>query len=111
MNVKSESEVAQSCPTLSDPMYCSPAGSSVHGIFQARVLEWVAIAFSFIWSYLRHFCRADSHPGVVLTAHTAEANKALVVQFKNCAAVTRYSKVSVTLEIQKFVYPHLAPKN
>ena len=39
-----ESEVAQSCPTLSDPMDCSPAGSSVHGIFQARVLEWGAIA-------------------------------------------------------------------
>ena len=46
MKVKSESEVAQSCPTLSDPMDCSPLGSSVHGIFQARVLEWVAIAFS-----------------------------------------------------------------
>ena len=44
--VKSESEVAQSCPTLSDPMDCSLPGSSVHGIFQARVLEWVAIAFS-----------------------------------------------------------------
>ena len=46
MKGKSESEVAQSCPTLSDPMGCSPPGSSVHGIFQARVLEWVAIAFS-----------------------------------------------------------------
>ena len=46
MQVKSESEVAQSCPTLSDPMDCSLPGSSVHGIFQARVLEWVAIAFS-----------------------------------------------------------------
>ena len=46
MKVKSESEVAQSCPTLSDPMHCSPPGSSVHGIFQARVLEWGAIAFS-----------------------------------------------------------------
>ena len=51
MNVKRESEVAQSCPTLSDPMDCSPPGFSVHGIFQAIVLEWVvlewvAIAFS-----------------------------------------------------------------
>ena len=46
MKVKSESEVAQSCPTLSDPMHCSLPGSSVHGIFQARVLEWGAIAFS-----------------------------------------------------------------
>ena len=46
MKVKSESEVAQSCPTLSDPMDCSLPGSSVHGIFQARVLEWGAIAIS-----------------------------------------------------------------
>ena len=46
MKVKSESEAAQSCPTLSDTMDCSPPGSSVHGIFQARVLEWGAIAFS-----------------------------------------------------------------
>ena len=46
MKVKSESEVTQSCPTLSDPMDCSPTGFSVHGIFQARVLEWGAIAFS-----------------------------------------------------------------
>ena len=46
MKVKGESEVAQSCPTLSDPMDCSLPGSSIHGIFQARVLEWGAIAFS-----------------------------------------------------------------
>ena len=46
MKVKNESEVAQSCPTLSDPMDCSLPGSSTHGIFQARVLEWGAIAFS-----------------------------------------------------------------
>ena len=44
--MKSESEVAQSCPTLCDPMDRSPPGSSAHGIFQSRVLEWVAIAFS-----------------------------------------------------------------
>ena len=58
MKVKSESEVAQSCPTLSDPMDCSLPGSSIHGIFQARVLEWGAIAFStcgtelFIYSFI-----------------------------------------------------------
>ena len=46
MKAKSENEVAQSCLTLSDPMDCSLPGSSVHGIFQARVLEWGAIAFS-----------------------------------------------------------------
>ena len=46
MKVKSESEVAQLCLTLLDPMDCSPPGSSVHGVFQARALEWGAIAFS-----------------------------------------------------------------
>ena len=52
MKVKSESEVAQSCPTLSDPMDCSLPGSSAHGIFQAGVLEWGAIAFSEISLYV-----------------------------------------------------------
>ena len=51
MKVKSESEVAQSCPTLRDPVDCSPPGSSVHGIFQARVLEWGAITFSTYYTY------------------------------------------------------------
>ena len=46
MKVKRESEVAQSCLTLHNPMDCSLPGSSAHGVFQARVLEWVAIAFS-----------------------------------------------------------------
>jgi len=53
MKVKSESQVAQLYPTLSDPMDCSPSGFSVHGIFQARVLEWGAIAFS--RKYLAHY--------------------------------------------------------
>ena len=51
MKVKSENEGAQSCPTLRDPINCSLPGSSVHGIFQARVLEWGAIAFSAICLY------------------------------------------------------------
>ena len=55
VKVKSESEIAQSHPTLSNPMDCSLPGSSIHGIFQARVLEWVAIAFSrkIVWSCLK----------------------------------------------------------
>ena len=48
MKVKSENEVAQSCLTLSDPMDCSLPGSSIHGIFQARVLEWGAIALNLV---------------------------------------------------------------
>ena len=51
MKVKSESEVAQLCPTLHDPMDHSLPGSSIHGILQARVLEWVAIAFSYMEHY------------------------------------------------------------
>ena len=51
MKVKSESEVTQSCPTLSDCMDCSLPDSSIHGIFQARVLEWGAIAFSSGWQF------------------------------------------------------------
>ena len=71
MKVKSESEVAQLCPTLSDPMDCSPPGSSAQGIFQARVLEWGAIAFSISArlfhpiSYLCDFTCACSTIGLV----------------------------------------------
>ena len=57
MKVKSESEVVQSCPTRSYPMDCSPPGSSIHGIFQARALEWGAIAFSHIYATM---CERDS---------------------------------------------------
>ena len=58
MKVKSESEVTQSCLTLHDPMDCSLPGSSIHGIFQARVLEWGAIAFYKYFGYLMQ--RTDS---------------------------------------------------
>ena len=65
MKVKSESEVARLCPTLSDPMDCGPPGSSVHRIFQARVLEWGAIAFSEeYWSGLQFPAPGDlPNPG------------------------------------------------
>ena len=53
---ESESEVAQSCPTLSDPTNCSPPVSSVHGIFQARVLEWGAIAFFDTYALIYSIC-------------------------------------------------------
>ena len=61
MKVKSESEVAQSYPTPSDPMDCSLPGSSVHGIFQAKVLEWGAIAFSILLCYFLAMCPWASH--------------------------------------------------
>ena len=64
MKVKSESEVAQSCPTLSDPVDCSLPGSSIHGIFQARVLEWGAIAFSEYQLYF-HFKKIAEEEGIL----------------------------------------------
>ena len=65
MKVKSESEVAQSCLTLHDPLDCSLPGSSVHGIFQARVLEWGAIAFSGATFYLQYILMR--YPAVLTT--------------------------------------------
>ena len=59
MKVKSESEISQSCLTLSDPMDCSLLGSSIHGIFQARILEWVAISFSRVTSCPRDWTRVS----------------------------------------------------
>ena len=65
MKVKSESEVAQSCPALCDPMDCSQPGSSLHGIFQVRILEWGAISFS----------RGSSRPRLLFViANTQSAN-------------------------------------
>ena len=66
IKVKSESEVAKPCPTLSDPTDCSPPGSSAHGIFQARLLEWGAIAFSafLLWATLLsglHYFSSQEH--------------------------------------------------
>ena len=84
MKVKSESEVTQSCPTLSDPMDCSLPGSSVHGICQARVLEWAAIAFS------RY---ADD---TILMAESEEEVKSLLLIVKE-----ESEKVGLKLNIQK----------
>ena len=64
MKVKSESETVQSCPTLSDPIDCSLPGSSIHGVFQARVLEWGAIASLVYYkqNYIVNFsCSSDRH--------------------------------------------------
>ena len=70
MKVESESEVAQSCPTLIDPMDCSLSGCSIHGIFQARVLEWGAIAFSNIYTLLYIKCPSQ----VLLVVKNLPAN-------------------------------------
>ena len=70
MKVKSEIEVAQSCLTLSDPMDRSLPGSSVHGIFQARVLEWGAVAFSDL-AYLAYSRLLMNNIFIIITAATS----------------------------------------
>ena len=87
---KSESKVAQSCPTLCDPMYCSLSGSSAHGIFQARVLEWVAISFSRGCSRPRNRTQVSRIAGRRFTVWaTREANLHVNV----CSAVTSFNMV------------------
>ena len=77
MKVKSESEIAQSCPTASDPMDCSLPGSSTHGIFQARVLEWVTSAFSTDQPELH----SNSHPSSQSCHATISSS---VIPFSSC---------------------------
>ena len=84
MKVKSESEVAQSCLTLSNPMDCSLPGSSVHRIFQARVLEWGAIAFS---NYLLQLL--------------------FITRAKNCCAPTVSQEVDFALYLDYLIYSSL----
>ena len=82
MKVKSESDVAQLCPTLSDPMDCSLLGSSVHGIFQARVLEWGAIAVSDFFLTYSHSCLLGLQRYVYLTLHFFPTNNQNLFTFK-----------------------------
>ena len=74
MKVKSESEVAQPCLTLSYCMDCSPTSSSVHGIFQARVLEWGAIAFSVYAEYIMQNARLDEAQAGITIASRNSSN-------------------------------------
>ena len=76
MKMKSESEVTQSCPTLGDPVNCSPPGSSVHRIFQARVLEWGAIGFSWKLSSVAIFMLFQgAEDATEVPSHQVPANK------------------------------------
>ena len=86
VKVKSESEVTQSYPTASDPMDCSPPGSSVHGIFQAKVLEWGAIAFSQDFFNLS-FRQWDKRVQWIYTAKVGQGNL-FVPHTNNHACVT-----------------------
>ena len=84
MKVKSESEVAQSCPTLSDPIDCSLPGSSIHGIFQARVLKWGAIA-SRTYTCIHS---PPNSPSIQATTRHCEEVPIVVVQSKLCLTLS-----------------------
>ena len=95
--VKSESEVAQSCPTLSNPMDCSPPGFSIHGIFQAKVLEWGAIAFSLHGlQHARLLCPWDfpgRSPGVGAIAFSETCCYFWLNAFQSCCFTVSFSLV------------------
>ena len=93
MKVKSESTVAQSCPTLSDPMDSSPPGSSVHGIFQARVLEWGFMAFS-RWER-ESGCKEVYNKGGRQSEHQRLLLRKTSYQVKECSTLLCYSHFHV----------------
>ena len=106
MKVKSESEVTQSCLTLSDPMDCSLTGSSVHGIFQARVLEWGAIAFSAFTYYISFKMPALYHlvkrSKCVLTNYCLWCKKIICLFIRQCKILSNKCGLLIenTFEIQ-----------
>ena len=106
MKVKSESEVAQSCPTLSDPMVCSLPGSSVHGIFQARVLEWVAITLGWTKNLFKFFynillkTETDVLASIIFpTTHLSLSFRDEVVPPKNLLCFTPYPDMFPSTEV------------
>ena len=96
MKVKSESEVAQSWPTLSDPMDCSLPGSSVHGIFQARVLEWGAIAWLDIW-------KSSSTSSSPSLSRTINPQRLLTLPYKHLQLFPLLSCSTAIALVQNFI--------
>ena len=113
IKVKSESEVALSCLTPSDPMDCSPPGSSVHGIYQARVLEWVAIAF-FLHTSKSFFTYSTpllfspiSEGNVTLLGHSIHVSRVLFSHFfLHLHLVCFLSTVLCFLPRHRWVFPY-----
>ena len=97
MKVKSESEVSQSCPTLSNPMGCSPPGSSVHGIFQARVLKWGAIAFSDTFLYTH----PHVHFSTICNSQDIETTQGSINRWMDKKGHSIYTQWSITQPSEK----------
>ena len=108
MKVKSESEVTQSCPTLCDPMDCSLPGSFIHAISQARVLEWVAIAFS-IAQFIPYQNSSGSFPGTRTNNwYRKRCSASLIIGEMPMRTTMRYhltpARVSVIKKIRENMY-------
>ena len=115
MKVKSQSEVTQSCPTLRDPMDCSLPGSSIHGIFQTRVLEWGALPSLinyynvlcisvYFFPYLYIFVCMYSHPSV--PQHTQRIGSRTHSRYPNPWMLKSHSQLSVSAVPQPWVHSH-----
>ena len=98
---KKESEVAQSCPTLCDPMDCSLPGSSLHGILQARVLEWVAISFSSGSSQPRDWTRVSRIPGRRFNLWATRSRQCSVLGLWDCFCLCNDLSVSARVGERK----------
>ena len=99
MKVNSESEVAQSCPTLSNPIDCSPPGSSIHGIFQARVLEWGAIAFTADSTYVTSIIHMHRFSEIAIKS--IEVVRVLSIKFRSVFENPVVKTFSPTMRDQK----------
>ena len=95
ITVKSESEVAQLCPTLSDPMDCSLPGSSIHGIVQARVLEWGAIAFSDIYTHTYIYTSIYTYTYICINTYSIYIYIYVYIFFRYSSLIGNYSILSI----------------
>ena len=105
-------EVAQSCPTLCDPMDCSPPGSSVHGIFQAWVLEWVAVSFSRRFSWPRDRTWVSHIVGrrftIWATREVHQKHRRVVVSFKRMSVEIFYRwNLCPRSQLANYMHTHL----
>ena len=105
------SEVAQLCPTLCDPMDCSLPGSSIHGIFQARVLEWVAIAFSYVHQQLPELTQTHAHwiGDAIQPSHPLSSPSPPTFSLSQCQGLFQW--VSFSHQVAKVLEFQLQPQS
>ena len=108
MKVKSESELAQSCPALCDPMDCSPPGSCIHGIFQARILEWVAISLSRVSSWPRDWTGSPALQADSLLSEPPWKPHTIINTLVHAFVYIQFSSVQLLSRVRLFATPWIA---